>query len=56
MTLHHAGAYDGYEFGVAWFVALCDTCGWWLACHEHEDARRHAARHVALTATPCHPS
>ena len=50
MNLHDAGAYDGYEFGVAWFVALCDTCGWWGAFLDWVDAERHAARHFALTA------
>ena len=50
MRLHHAGAYDGYEFGVAWFVALCDTCGWFGQFFDSVDAERYAARHVALTA------
>lgn len=53
MNLHRAVVYDSDVFGLAWFVSACSSCDWWGAFLDHEDARRHAARHVALTATSC---
>lgn len=50
MNLHRAGAYPGYEFGVAWFVALCDTCGWFGQFFDSVDAERYAAAHMAREA------
>ncbi len=50
MNLHDATVMIGIEIGGVGVVAACWTCDWWGEFIEHEDARRHAARHVALTA------
>lgn len=50
MKRHDVRAYEGFYVERQGFVAECHTCPWWAWFVEYEDARRHAERHVALTA------